>query len=93
MSRSLLIAAVVCLTTTGMASAYQLGPFTDSFDSYAAGSYVNGQGGWTDTGGNNYKVVAGGGAGGTQGMDKGTGSNQINWTGHPWDWGHLSVGD
>jgi hypothetical protein len=92
MSRSLLIASVVCLTATGMASAVSI--WTDNFDSYAAGSYLNGQGGWTDTGGNTYQFVAGGGAGGTQGVNQGTGSNQMNWTGHPWSWGtDVSVGN
>jgi hypothetical protein len=95
MLRSLLIAAIVCLTATGMASAYQLGPFTDNFDSYAASSLVDGQGGWTDTGTTkSYQTVAGGGAGGTQGINNSpSGSNQINWTAHPWNWANLSVGD
>jgi hypothetical protein len=91
MSRSLLI-AVVCLTATGMASAVSV--WTDNFDSYAAGSYVNGQGGWTDTGSTTYQIVGGGGAGGTRGITyNSSGSHQINWTGHPWDWADLSVGD
>ncbi len=95
MSRSLLIAAIVCLTATGMASAYQLGPFVDNFDSYVAGSLVNGQGGWTDTGATkSYQTMAGGGAGGTQGINNSpSGSNQLNWTAHPWKWADLMVGD
>lgn len=90
MSRSFLLAAILWLTATGMASAVV---WTDNFDSYAGDSYMNGQGGWTDSGGNSYKTVAGGGAGGTQGINSGTGSYQINWTSHPWDWGTLAVGD
>ncbi len=95
MSHSLLIAAVVCLMATGMASAVQMGPWTDNFDSYAAGSLVNGQGGWTDTGSTTYTTVGGGGAGGTQGISiNSSGSHQINWTGHAWDWGtSVAVGE
>jgi hypothetical protein len=97
MSRSLLITAIVCLTATGMASAVI---WTDSFDSYAANSLLNGQGGWTDTGslgtsGASYRTVAGGGAGGTQGINNSpSGSNQINWTAHSWNWGpDVAVGN
>ncbi len=61
--------------------------YTDNFESYAAGSNLSGQGGWTDTGGGTaYKTVSGGGAGG-QGISSGTGSTQINWSGHAWNWG------
>jgi hypothetical protein len=92
MLRRLLTAAVLSLTATGMAGAAVV-TWTDNFNSYAAGSNLNAQGGWTDTGGTSYQVLGGGGTGGTQGVSLGSGSNQINWTGHPWDWGTLSVGD
>lgn len=92
MTRSFIIAAVVCLTTAGLAGAVTI--WTDGFDSYANGSNINGQGGWTDTGGTSYKLVGGGGAGGTQGISFGSGSQQINWTAHPWDWGtSVAVGE
>ena len=69
--------------------------YTDNFDSYAAGSNLSGQGGWTDTGGGTaYKTVSGGGAGGTQGITTGAGSTQINWTGYLWNWGtSVAVGE
>jgi len=87
------LAAVAILIQGGWASA-AIVTWTDNFDSYANGSYLNGQGGWTDTsGGNNYRFVGGGGAGGTQGVNQGGGSNQMNWTAHPWDWATLAVGD
>jgi hypothetical protein len=67
--------------------------WTDNFDSYAAGTYLNGQGGWTDTGGNNYQFVAAG-VNGTGGVNQGGGSNQMTWTGHAWDWGTtVAVGE
>ena len=92
MSRSFMTAAVVCLTATGLASAATI--WTDSFDSYPTGSYLNGQGGWTDTASaNNYQFVAGG-AGGTVGVNQGGGSQQMNWTAHPWNWGtSVAVGE
>jgi hypothetical protein len=66
----------------------------DNFDSYAVGGYLNGQGGWVDTAGaTGYQILAGGGAGGTQGIGPSNGSNQGNWTGYAWDWGTLAVGD
>ena len=76
------------------AAAYADSIWTDNFDSYLPGSNLAGQGGWTDTGGGTaYKTAGGGGAGGTQGITTGSGSTQINWTGNPWDWGTLGVGD
>lgn len=68
--------------------------YTDNFDSYTAGTYLNGQGGWTDTAGaNNYQFVAAG-AGGTGGVNNGGGSQQMNWTGHLWNWGtSVAVGE
>ena len=68
--------------------------YTDNFDSYAPGSNLSGQGGWTDTGGGTaYKTVSGGGVGGSQGISTGAGSTQINWTGHLWNWGtDVAVG-
>lgn len=88
---ALLAAAVASLAFAGSASAVV---YTDNFDSYVSGSNLNSQGGWTDTGGLTYKVTSGG-TGGTQGVDKGTtGSNQMNWTGHLWNWGtDVNVGD
>jgi hypothetical protein len=88
------LAAVAILIQGGWASA-AIVTWTDNFDSYANGSYLNGQGGWTDTsGGNNYRFVAAGGVGGTQGVNEGGGSQQMNWTAHPWDWAtSLAVGD
>lgn len=95
MARSLLIAAVVCLTATGMASAVEPWVAADNFESYTPGSDLSGQGGWTDTGGGTaYKIVpAPGGVGGTQGITTGSNSTQINWTSHPWNWADLSVND
>jgi len=77
-----LLAAVL-----GLATAAGAVPFvaTDNFNSYA-GTYLNGQGGWTDTGGNNYQFVATGGVAGTQGVNQGGGSNQMNWTRYLWNW-------
>jgi len=89
MKKFLVALAVVLLGTCGIA----YGEVIDTFDSYAVGSYVNGQGGWTDTGGAaNYQVVAGGVAG-TSGVNTGSGSQQLNWTGHPFQWTTLAVGD
>jgi hypothetical protein len=92
MLRGFLIATVVCLTAAGLANAVTV--WTDNFDSYAAGSYLNGQGGWTDTAGaNNYQFVAAGVAG-TVGVNQGSGSQQLNWTGHSWSWGtDVAVGN
>ena len=87
-----LTAALAMCAAAAHAQTY--GTWTDSFESYVAGSNLAGQGGWTDTGGGTaYRTVGGGGAGGTQGITIGSGSTQINWTGHPWDWGTLLVGD
>jgi len=88
------LAAVAILLQAGWALAAG-SVWTDNFESYTAGSNLNGQGGWTDTGGTTYKITAAptGGVASTQGVDKGTGSNQMDWTGHPWDWGTLAVGD
>lgn len=66
--------------------------WTDNFDSYAAGTYLNGQGGWTDTASaNNYQFVAAG-VNGSVGVNNGGGSQQMNWTSHPWDWADVAVG-
>jgi hypothetical protein len=87
---ALLAAVVASLAFAGSASAVV---YTDNFDSYLSGSTLNGQGGWTDTGTSTYKVVSGG-AGGTQGVNNGAGSQQMNWTGHLWNWGtDVNVGD
>jgi len=86
----------VLAAVLGLAMVAGAAPFvaSDNFNSYADGSYLHGQGGWFDSaGGNNYKFSAGNGAGGTQGVDKGTGSNQMIWESHAWDWGTLAVGD
>ncbi|MCX5653465.1 MAG: PEP-CTERM sorting domain-containing protein [Planctomycetota bacterium] len=85
------LAAVAVLLQGGWASA-AIVTWTDNFDSYPTGQ-LNGNDGWTDSGGNNYQIVAGAGVAGTQGVNKGGGSQQMNWTGHPWDWATLAVGD
>jgi len=88
------LAVVAILLQAGWALA-TVAVWTDNFDSYAGDSAVNGQGGWNQSnGGSNYTIVAGGGVAGTNGVSTNvTGSYQINWTGHPWDWGTLAVGD
>jgi len=90
MKKFLVALAVVLLGTCGIA----YGEVIDNFDLYAVGSAVNGQGGWTESGGTtNYKIVAAG-VGGTRGVDNGsTGSVQLNWTGQPFKWSSLAVGD
>jgi hypothetical protein len=88
------LAVAAILLQAGWASA-DIATWTDNFDSYLPGSNVHGQGGWVDSSGsgNAYQTVGGGGAGGTQGITVGSGSTQINWTGHGWDWGTLAVND
>lgn len=80
-----------------LAGLAQAAPFVaaDDLESYAAGSALNGQGGWSESTGSTYYTIAGGGgAGGTKGLsNSGGGSQQANWTAHPWDWGTLAVGD
>jgi len=90
MKKLLVALAIVVLGGSGIA----YGEFIDTFGSYAVGSAVNGQGGWTESGGStNYKIAAAG-VGGTRGVDNGTtGSVQLNWTGHPFKWSSLAVGD
>ena len=86
------LAAAAVLLQAGWALAGTAWVATDNFDSYPTGQ-LNGNDGWTDTGGNNYQIVAGAGVAGTQGVNQGGGSNQMNWTGYPWDWATLAVGD
>ena len=87
--------ALACAALVAAVSA-TAAPFLaeDSFDGYAAGSAVNGQGGWSQSNsGTTYRVVGGGGAGGTNGVSIPDGSHQLNWTGNAFDWGTLAVGD
>ncbi|MCY2931103.1 MAG: PEP-CTERM sorting domain-containing protein [Planctomycetota bacterium] len=83
-----MLAAVLGLAMVASAAPYF--EAIDNFNSYTLGSYLNGQGGWTDTGGNNYMIAAGVTG---NGVNQGGGSNQMNWTGHAWNWGDLGVGD
>ena len=92
--RNVLLFGLAVLALTCTATAYGGWVATDNFESPLAGNNVSGQNGWTASGAvTDYKTVAGG-AGGGQGITIGTGSTQLNWTGHPWNWGtDLNVGD
>lgn len=85
MRRSYLVIAAAAMGISTIASAVVA---TDNFESYAASSYLNGQGGWAQSdGATNYQYMAGGGAGGTQGLSPCGPSKQMNWTGNAFDWG------